>query len=143
MTQSIVGKLQRRGVVVFKLLDQQTAGRDDRQMVFLPPGSPLSPADAAAACPPRAQNPVFPNQPYEERKERFPNPPGASGECGPRPNTGADSTANERWGKGHQGNRREGGGRVGTAKIAASPPVPVINPFLALGLSDGEEEDAD
>ena len=31
-----------QGVVVLKLLDQTAAGKDDRQLVFLPPGSPTA-----------------------------------------------------------------------------------------------------
>ena len=38
--QGIAPMMERRGVVVAKLLDQAAAGRDDRQIVFLPKGSP-------------------------------------------------------------------------------------------------------
>ena len=63
--QRICGLLERRGVTVVHFLDQSSAGRDDRQLAFLPPGTPSSLphiplADDAFR--------VFPNQPYEERK---------------------------------------------------------------------------
>jgi len=63
--QNIVGMLERRGLVVVKLLDQLNAGRDDRQLIFLPPGSP----DTFPNLPLPDDHPrVFPNQPYEEKK---------------------------------------------------------------------------
>ena len=63
--QGIAPMMERRGVVVAKLLDQAAAGRDDRQIVFLPKGSPktlpgIPLADGAYR--------VFPNVPYEEKK---------------------------------------------------------------------------
>jgi len=63
--QGIVPLLERRGAVVVKLLDQTTAGRDDRQFVVLPPGS-----DAALPNIPLPDDAhrVFPNVPYEEKK---------------------------------------------------------------------------
>jgi hypothetical protein len=51
--------LERRGIVVVRLLDQESAGRDDRQLLFLPPGSPgrlpYIPLPEGFHC-------VFPNQ---------------------------------------------------------------------------------
>lgn len=61
--QPIVPRLQRRDVQVRKLLDQTSAGRDDRQMIFLPAASPLG-----EGGPVPHESPLFPNQPYEERK---------------------------------------------------------------------------
>uniref|UniRef100_A0A7S4FAZ1 Uncharacterized protein n=1 Tax=Chrysotila carterae TaxID=13221 RepID=A0A7S4FAZ1_CHRCT len=76
--QRIVGMVQRRGVVVLRLMRQE-AGRDDRQLVFLPPGSDLLDSLPSvwhengtaeklsyATFPPKS--PVFPNVPYEENK---------------------------------------------------------------------------
>jgi len=62
--QKMVGMVERHGVVVAKLLDQDSAaGRDDRQLVFAPAGTSLpSPSGALAH--------VFPNVPYEESKQR-------------------------------------------------------------------------
>jgi hypothetical protein len=37
--QRLIPMLERQGVVVVRLLDQVAAGRDDRQLIFLPPGS--------------------------------------------------------------------------------------------------------
>ena len=55
-------ELEKHGVVVVKLLSQESAaGRDDRQLIFLPPGTTppaLSPAGPS----------TFPNVPYEEAK---------------------------------------------------------------------------
>jgi len=61
--QPIVPRLQKRGVHVRKLLDQASAGRDDRQMIFLPATS--APAGEGSVS---LEAPIFPNQPYEERK---------------------------------------------------------------------------
>uniref|UniRef100_A0A7S3NIF2 Uncharacterized protein n=1 Tax=Aureoumbra lagunensis TaxID=44058 RepID=A0A7S3NIF2_9STRA len=63
--QGMVAMLQHRGIVVAKLLDQQNAGRDDRQLLFLPPGA--SP-DLPNIPLPDDFSPIFPNQPYEEKK---------------------------------------------------------------------------
>ena len=77
--QRIVEKLQRRGVVVVRLLDQRPQGRDDRQMVFLPPGSKLATDHGDGNGPTLPNTPLsarafrdmtFPNQPYEEKKYR-------------------------------------------------------------------------
>ena len=88
--QKMVEMLQRRGVVVVRLMDQ-SGGRDDRQLILLPPGTPPppapTPAATAAAAPtskPQSQDVrsmlsvdaaasryegcVFPNVPYEEKK---------------------------------------------------------------------------
>ena len=55
------GMVETRGVVVAKLLDQTSAaGRDDRQLLWLPEGSPPPPA-------PRVEH-VFTNVPYVENK---------------------------------------------------------------------------
>lgn len=63
--QGICPKLTRRGVVVIKLLDNDVVGRDDRQLIFLPPGSaPTLPGIPLADETYR----VFPNVPYEEKK---------------------------------------------------------------------------
>jgi len=68
--QAIVGMLERRGVVVVHLLDQAAAGRDDRQLVFLPPGSPQQHSGAYPGVPlPDDFHSVLPNQPYEEKKK--------------------------------------------------------------------------
>jgi len=60
--QRMVELVERRGVVVVKLLTQKSAaGRDDRQLLFLPPGTaspPFSPMGPS----------TFPNVPYEENK---------------------------------------------------------------------------
>ena len=71
--QGIVGMLQRRNIRVLRLLDQITAGRDDRQLVFLPP---LSDADQNTTLPDTIPLPddfftVLPNQPYEEKKKKL------------------------------------------------------------------------
>ena len=50
---------------MLKLLDQTAAGKDDRQLVFLPPGSPTTYAGVPR---PDGAPKIFPNQPYEERK---------------------------------------------------------------------------
>ena len=63
--QGIAPLLERRGVVVVKLLDQTAAGRDDRQLIFLPPGSPTTLPNIPL---PEATYRVFPNVPYEEKK---------------------------------------------------------------------------
>ena len=60
--QKMVNMVEKRGVVVAKLLDQTSAaGRDDRQLLFLPEGSPAPPPA------PRVEH-VFTNVPYEENK---------------------------------------------------------------------------
>ena len=69
--QGICPKLEKRGVVVLKLLDQTAAGKDDRQLVFLPPGSPTA-FDGVPR--PDGAPKVFPNQPYEERKTNWVTP---------------------------------------------------------------------
>ena len=60
--QKMIELVEKRGVVVVKLLSQESAaGRDDRQLIFLPPGTTppaLSPAGPS----------TFPNVPYEEAK---------------------------------------------------------------------------
>ena len=62
--QKMVEMVERRGVVVAKLLDQTSAaGCDDRQLIFLPEGSP-----PPQPLPPGAIEAVFPNVPYEEAK---------------------------------------------------------------------------
>jgi hypothetical protein len=62
--QRMVGMVQKRGVVVCKLLDQSSAaGRDDRQLLFLPEGTP------APSPVPRDLEHTFPNVPYEEAKK--------------------------------------------------------------------------
>ena len=62
--QKMVEMVERRGVVVAKLLDQTSAaGCDDRQLIFLPEGSPQP-----QPLPPGAIETVFPNVPYEEAK---------------------------------------------------------------------------
>ena len=80
--KKMVDMLTRRGVVVVRLLSQ-TAGRDDRQLLVLPPGaalpSPSAPEDGAPEAEAEAARPqdvryapkessVFPNVPYEEAK---------------------------------------------------------------------------
>jgi hypothetical protein len=76
--QRMVGLLERRGIVVKRLLDQRASGRDDRQLAFF--GAHAGASAAAAAQ--HAQLPnlplsadafrelTFPNQPYEEKKYR-------------------------------------------------------------------------
>lgn len=74
--QKMADLLSARGVAVVKLLDQTRSGRDDRQMAFLPAGSPLlaRPSQAAASLPniplsvAAFRRMTFPNQPYEEKK---------------------------------------------------------------------------
>lgn len=61
--QKMVDMLEKRGVSVTRLMDNQTGGRDDRQLLLLPPG-----ADSPAAHP--AEEVVFPNVPYEENKNQ-------------------------------------------------------------------------
>ena len=61
--QKIVDMLTQRGVVVVRLLNQ-AAGRDDRQLLVLPPGTVLP-----GTAPPAAGHCVFPNVPYEENKQ--------------------------------------------------------------------------
>jgi len=72
--QRMVSLLERRGIVVVKLLDQVAQGRDDRQMVFLPPGSPWKAAHGTLPNLPFSREAfcemIFPNQPYEEKKYR-------------------------------------------------------------------------
>lgn len=63
--QRMCDLVEDRGVVVVRLLDQQNAGRDDRQLVFLKPGS----RPDLSGIPLGIETPrVFPNQPYEEKK---------------------------------------------------------------------------
>eukprot|EP00908_Phaeocystis_cordata_P023585 Transcript_6046.p1 GENE.Transcript_6046~~Transcript_6046.p1 ORF type:complete len:517 (-),score=162.86 Transcript_6046:113-1663(-) len=60
--QKMIELVEKRGVVVVKLLSQESAaGRDDRQLIFLPPGT--TPPALSAAGPS-----TFPNVPYEEAK---------------------------------------------------------------------------
>ena len=60
--QKMCNMVEKRGVVVAKLLDQTSAaGRDDRQLLWLPEGSPPPPPA------PRVEH-VFTNVPYEENK---------------------------------------------------------------------------
>ena len=47
--QKMVEMLQRRGIVVVRLMDQVGGVRDDRQLLLLPPGTP-PPGDSAAAA---------------------------------------------------------------------------------------------
>ena len=62
--QGILPKLERRGAVVVKLLDNTVVGRDDRQFIVLPPGhAPLTGVPLAEDA-----DRVFPNVPYEEKK---------------------------------------------------------------------------
>lgn len=63
--QRMCGLLERRGVTVVRFLDQSSAGRDDRQLAFLPPSTPASLPNIPLADDALR---VFPNQPYEERK---------------------------------------------------------------------------
>ena len=78
--QKIVEMVQRRGVVVVRLMDQ-SGGRDDRQLLLLPPGAhaeataaEATAAEATAAAGGRDAEAsrrtygVFPNVPYEEKK---------------------------------------------------------------------------
>ena len=62
--QKMVEMVERRGVVVTRLMDQ-SGGRDDRQLLLLPPGTPR-PVEAGTAA--RGRAAVFPNVPYEENK---------------------------------------------------------------------------
>jgi hypothetical protein len=64
--QGICKMLEQRGVAVVYLLDQVAAGKDHRQLVFLPPGSPCTHPDIPL---PDEFHRVFPNQPYEEKKK--------------------------------------------------------------------------
>ena len=75
--QKMVEMLERRHVVVVRLMDNQSGGRDDRQLLLLPPGSAVpaptrragAPADAAERPAKVGAGPfVFPNVPYEENK---------------------------------------------------------------------------
>ena len=59
----MVPRMQRRGIEVAKLMGNQSE-RDDRQMVFTPPGHSLRAVDAAEA----RFSGTFPNVPYEEHK---------------------------------------------------------------------------
>ena len=65
--QRMCDMLADRGVVVAKLLDQVAAGRDDRQCVYLAPGHPRLAGIPLALD----QWVVYPNQPYEEKKQRY------------------------------------------------------------------------
>ena len=76
--QRMVEMLQRRNIVVVRLMDQ-SGGRDDRQLLVLPPGAQAPAADeqapasqdargGAVADGRRAAYGVFPNVPYEEQK---------------------------------------------------------------------------
>jgi len=58
--QKMVEMLQARRLVVVRLLTQE-AGRDDRQLLVLPPGT-------AEPVPTAQHSSVFPNVPYEENK---------------------------------------------------------------------------
>lgn len=65
--QRMCDMVERRGVVVVRLLLQGGSGRDDRQLLFLPPGTELD-AEDVAKLPMSHDRLAFPNVPYEERK---------------------------------------------------------------------------
>jgi hypothetical protein len=69
--QKMIEMVQRRGVHVVRLMENQHGGRDDRQLLLLPAEPPPPYKEGA---PPQYQEgarrstSVFPNVPYEEAK---------------------------------------------------------------------------
>ena len=71
----MIEMVQRRGVHVVRLMENQQGGRDDRQLLLLPAEAPQPPspssanptADAHAQAAAHSMS-VFPNVPYEEAK---------------------------------------------------------------------------